>query len=58
MGKMVPLLESLALVFDRSIQERIFTCGAMLEYTKKFIDSKWRSEIVKFSELEIHGCSK
>ena len=52
-GKMVPPYWNLALVLTRSIQEkRIFICnGAMLGYTKKFIDSKY-DEIVEFSELQ------
>ena len=51
-GKMVPLLE-LGAGFDPQYtgQENIYLYGAMLGYTKKFIDSKY-DEIVEFSELQ------
>ena len=51
-GKMVPLLE-LGAGFDPQYtgKENIFLYGAMLGYTKKFIDSKY-DEIVEFSELQ------
>ena len=50
-GKMVPLLE-LGAGFDPQYtgKENIYLYGAMLGYTKKFIDSKY-DEIVEFSEL-------
>lgn len=52
MGKMVPLLE-LGAGFDPQYtgKENIYLYGAMLGYTKKFIDSKY-DEIVEFSELQ------
>ena len=51
-GKMVPLLE-LGAGFDPQYtgKENICLYGAMLGYTKKFIDSKY-DEIVEFSELQ------
>ena len=51
-GKMVPLLE-LGAGFDpqNTGKENIYLYGAMLGYTKKFIDSKY-DEIVEFSELQ------
>ncbi len=51
-GKMVPLLE-LGAGFDPQYtgKENIYLYGAMLGYTKKFIDSKY-NEIVEFSELQ------
>ena len=51
-GKMVPLLE-LGASFDPQYtgKENIYLYGAMLGYTKKFIDSKY-DEIVEFSELQ------
>lgn len=51
-GKMVPLLE-LGAGFDPQYtgKENIYLYGAMLGYTKKFIDSKYY-EIVEFSELQ------
>ena len=51
-GKMVPLLE-LGAGFDPQYRgkENIYLYGAMLGYTKKFIDSKY-DEIVEFSELQ------
>ena len=51
-GKMVPLLE-LGACFDPQYtgKENIYLYGAMLGYTKKFIDSKY-DEIVEFSELQ------
>jgi ABC-2 type transport system ATP-binding protein len=51
-GKMVPLLE-LGAGFDPQYtgKENIYLYGAMLRYTKKFIDSKY-DEIVEFSELQ------
>ena len=51
-GKMVPLLE-LGARFDPQYtgKENIYLYGAMLGYTKKFIDSKY-DEIVEFSELQ------
>lgn len=51
-GKMVPLLE-LGAGFDLQYtgKENIYLYGAMLGYTKKFIDSKY-DEIVEFSELQ------
>lgn len=51
-GKMVPLLE-LGAGFDPHYtgKENIYLYGAMLGYTKKFIDSKY-DEIVEFSELQ------
>ena len=51
-GKMVPLLE-LGAGFDPQYtgKETIYLYGAMLGYTKKFIDSKY-DEIVEFSELQ------
>ena len=51
-GKMVPLLE-LGAGFDQQYtgKENIYLYGAMLGYTKKFIDSKY-DEIVEFSELQ------
>ena len=51
-GKMVPLLE-LGAGFDPQYtgKENIYLYGAMLGYTKKFIDSKY-DEIVEFSELQ------
>lgn len=49
---MVPLLE-LGAGFDPQYtgKENIYLYGAMLGYTKKFIDSKY-DEIVEFSELQ------
>lgn len=51
-GKMVPLLE-LGAGFDPQYtgKENIYLYGAMLGYTKKFIDSKY-DEILEFSELQ------
>ena len=51
-GKIVPLLE-LGAGFDSQYtgKENIYLYGAMLGYTKKFIDSKY-DEIVEFSELQ------
>ena len=51
-GKLVPLLE-LGAGFDPQYtgKENIYLYGAMLGYTKKFIDSKY-DEIVEFSELQ------
>ena len=51
-GKIVPLLE-LGAGFDPQYtgKENIYLYGAMLGYTKKFIDSKY-DEIVEFSELQ------
>ena len=51
-GKIVPLLE-LGAGFDPQYtgKEIIYLYGAMLGYTKKFIDSKY-DEIVEFSELK------
>ena len=51
-GKMVPLLE-LGAGFGPQYtgKENIYLYGAMLGYTKKFIDSKY-DEIVEFSELQ------
>lgn len=51
-GKMVPLLE-LGAGFDQQYtgKENIYLYGAMLGYSKKFIDEKY-DEIVKFSELK------
>ena len=51
-GKMVPLLE-LGAGCDPQYtgKENIYLYGAMLGYTKKFIDSKY-DEIVEFSELQ------
>lgn len=51
-GKIVPLLE-LGAGFDLQYtgKENIYLYGAMLGYTKKFIDSKY-DEIVEFSELQ------
>ena len=51
-GKMVPLLE-LGAGFDPQYtgKENIYLYGAMLGYTKKFINSKY-DEIVEFSELQ------
>ena len=51
-GKMVPLLE-LGAGFDPQYtgKENIYLYGAMVGYTKKFIDSKY-DEIVEFSELQ------
>ena len=51
-GKMVPLLE-LGAGFDPQYtgRENIYLYGAMLGYTKAFIDEKY-DEIVKFSELK------
>ena len=51
-GKTVPLLE-LGAGFDPQYTgtENIYLYGAMLGYTKEFIDSKF-DEIVEFSELE------
>lgn len=51
-GKMVPLLE-LGAGFDPQYtgKENIYLYGALLGYTKKFIDSKY-DEIVEFSELQ------
>ena len=51
-GKMDPLLE-LGAGFDPQYtgKENIYLYGAMLGYTKKFIDSKY-DEIVEFSELQ------
>ena len=51
-GKMVPLLE-LGAGFDPQYtgKENIYLYGAMLGYTKKFIDNKY-NEIVEFSELQ------
>ena len=51
-GKMVPLLE-LGAGFDQQYtgKENIYLYGAMLGYSKEFIDEKY-DEIVKFSELK------
>ena len=51
-GKMVPLLE-LGAGFDQQNtgKENIYLYGAMLGYSKEFIDEKY-DEIVKFSELK------
>lgn len=51
-GKMVPLLE-LGAGFDQQYtgRENIYLYGAMLGYSKEFIDEKY-DEIVKFSELK------
>lgn len=51
-GKIVPLLE-LGAGFDKEYtgRENIYLYGAMLGYSKSFIDSKF-DEIVAFSELE------
>lgn len=51
-GKMVPLLE-LGAGFDPQYtgRENIYLYGAMLGYSKEFIDEKY-DEIVKFSELK------
>ena len=51
-GKIVPLLE-LGAGFDRQYTgaENIYLYGAVLGYSRKFIDSKF-NEIVEFSELE------
>ena len=51
-GKMVPLLERGA-GFDQQYtgKENIYLYGAMLGYSKEFIDEKY-DEIVKFSELK------
>ena len=51
-GKMVPLLE-LRAGFDQQYtgKENIYLYGAMLGYSKEFIDEKY-DEIVKFSELK------
>mgnify|MGYP005851772047 CR=1 FL=1 len=51
-GKMVPLLE-LGAGFDQQYtgKENIYLYGAMLGYSKEFIDSKY-DEIVRFAELE------
>lgn len=51
-GKMVPLLE-LGAGFDPQYtgKENIYLYGAMLGYTKAFIDEKY-DEIVEFSELK------
>ena len=51
-GKMVPLLE-LGAGFDQQYtgKENIYIYGAMLGYSKEFIDEKY-DEIVKFSELK------
>lgn len=51
-GKMVPLLEQGA-GFDQQYtgKENIYLYGAMLGYSKEFIDEKY-DEIVKFSELK------
>lgn len=51
-GKMVPLLE-LGAGFDQHYtgKENIYLYGAMLGYSKEFIDEKY-DEIVKFSELK------
>ena len=51
-GKMVPLLE-LGAGFDQQYtgNENIYLYGAMLGYSKEFIDEKY-DEIVKFSELK------
>ena len=51
-GKIVPLLE-LGAGFDRQYTgaENIYLYGAVLGYSRKFINSKFR-EIVEFSELE------
>ena len=51
-GKMVPLLELGAGIDPQYTgKENIYLYGAMLGYTKKFIDSKY-DEIVEFSELQ------
>ena len=51
-GKMVPLLE-LGAGFDQQYtgKENIYLYGAMIGYSKEFIDEKY-DEIVKFSELK------
>ena len=51
-GKMVPLLE-LGAGFDQQYtgKENIYLYGAMLGYSKEFIDEKY-DEILKFSELK------
>jgi ABC-2 type transport system ATP-binding protein len=51
-GKIVPLLE-LGAGFDKEYtgRENIYLYGAMLGYSKKFIDEKF-DEIVEFSELQ------
>ena len=51
-GKMVPLLE-LGAGFDQQYtgKENIYLYGAMLGYSKEFIDEKY-DEIVKYSELK------
>ncbi|MCR4605057.1 MAG: ABC transporter ATP-binding protein [Eubacterium sp.] len=51
-GKIAPLLE-LGAGFDKeyTARENIYLYGAVLGYTKEFIDSKF-DEIVKFAELE------
>ena len=51
-GKIVPLLE-LGAGFDRQYTgaENIYLYGAVLGYSRKFINSKFK-EIVEFSELE------
>jgi ABC-2 type transport system ATP-binding protein len=51
-GKIVPLLE-LGAGFDKEYtgRENIYLYGAMLGYSKKFIEEKF-DEIVEFSELE------
>lgn len=51
-GKMVPLLE-LGAGFDQQYtgKENIYLYGAMLGYSKEFLDEKY-DEIVKFSELK------
>ena len=51
-GKMVPLLElGAGFAPQYTGKENIYLYGAMLGYTKKFIDSKY-DEIVEFSELQ------
>ena len=51
-GKMVPVLELGAGIDPQYTgKENIYLYGAMLGYTKKFIDSKY-DEIVEFSELQ------
>ena len=51
-GRLVPLLE-LGAGFDSQYtgRENIFLYGAMLGYSKKFLESKF-DEIVEFSELK------
>lgn len=51
-GKLAPLLE-LGAGFDKqyTARENIYLYGAVLGYTKEFIDSKF-DEIIEFSELE------